>query len=143
VGIFEEIATTDTLGRRSGPRKRHPLEEKRRIVEETLVAGASVAVVARRNHVNANQVFGWRRQYREGTLGAVAQDDAKMLPVEVSTPTILPTERATAPAPIQSPRVESTSRRIEIRLRNGHGIVLHGWTDDDALLSAIDLLLKR
>jgi hypothetical protein len=36
VGIFaEEIVTTDTLGRRTGPRMRHTIEEKLRIVEET------------------------------------------------------------------------------------------------------------
>ena len=42
--------------------------ERRRIVEETLVAGASVAVIARSHGVNANQVFNWRRLYREGRL---------------------------------------------------------------------------
>ena len=43
--------------------------EKRRIVEETLEAGASVARVARRHAINANQVFYWRKKYREGRLG--------------------------------------------------------------------------
>lgn len=43
--------------------------EKRRIVEETLVEGSSVAAVARRHDVNANLVFGWRRLYRQGLLG--------------------------------------------------------------------------
>jgi hypothetical protein len=34
VGIFaEEIVTTDTLGRRTGPWMRHTIEEKLRIVE--------------------------------------------------------------------------------------------------------------
>ncbi len=51
-------------------RRRWPLDLKRRIVEETLAAGASVAVVARRHGVNANQVFTWRRQHRRGLLGA-------------------------------------------------------------------------
>ena len=50
--------------------RRRPAEEKRRIVEETLAPGASVAVVARRHDVNANQVFMWRRQYRAGKLGS-------------------------------------------------------------------------
>ncbi len=48
--------------------KRWPIALKCRIVEETFVAGASVAVVARRNNANANQVFAWRKQYRQGTL---------------------------------------------------------------------------
>jgi transposase len=47
-------------------RRRRSIEEKRRIVEETLAAGASVARVARRHAVNANQVFYWRKKYREG-----------------------------------------------------------------------------
>jgi Transposase len=79
VGIFEEIVTTDTLGRRTGPRMRHTIEEKLRIVEETRAKGASVAAVARRHHVNPNQVFAWRRQHRSGLLNAQgAKGDAKM-----------------------------------------------------------------
>jgi transposase len=96
VGIFaEEIVTTDTLGRRTGPRTRHTIEEKLRIVEETRARGASVAMVARRHNVNPNQVFAWRQLYRRGLLNPRAtKSDAKMLPVKVSTPTVLPTERA-------------------------------------------------
>jgi transposase len=43
------------------PRQRRSIADKRRMVEETLVEGASVARVARAHGVNANQVFGWRR----------------------------------------------------------------------------------
>jgi transposase len=49
-------------------RQRRSAKEKRRIVEETLEAGTSVARVARRHAVNANQVFYWRKKYREGLL---------------------------------------------------------------------------
>jgi len=49
-------------------RKRWSVEEKRRIVELTLVPGASVARVAQAEGVNANQVFLWRRAYRNGEL---------------------------------------------------------------------------
>jgi hypothetical protein len=45
------------------------VKERREIVEETLVASASVARAARRHDVNANQVFYWRKLYREGRLG--------------------------------------------------------------------------
>jgi transposase len=55
---------------------------KRRIVEETLEAGASVARVARRHAVNTNQVFYWRKKYREGRLGK--GQSSKLLPVTVS-----------------------------------------------------------
>jgi transposase len=44
------------------------LEEKRRIVEETLSEGASVALVARTHGVNANLLFTWRKLYQAGRL---------------------------------------------------------------------------
>ena len=57
-------------------RQRRSIAEKRRIVEETLLHGASVARVARAHGVNANQVFGWRRLYLAGTTwGAQAGDE--------------------------------------------------------------------
>lgn len=95
MGTFvEDIVTTDKLGRRTGPRTRHTLEEKLQIVEETRVRGASVATGVRRHHVNPNQVFAWRQLYRRGLLDRHSvKGDAKMLPVQVSTPTVLPTER--------------------------------------------------
>lgn len=52
-------------------RRRRTAQEKVAIVQETLVPGASVSAVARRHGVNANQVFGWRKQYQEGSLTAV------------------------------------------------------------------------
>ncbi len=62
-----EQTTLETI--KQTKRRRRSLEEKRRIVEETLESGASVARVARRHAVNANQVFYWRKKYREGRLG--------------------------------------------------------------------------
>ena len=56
----------------TGPRRQHTIEEKRRIVEETHVKGASVATVAPRDDLNANQVFDWRQLYRQGLLDANA-----------------------------------------------------------------------
>jgi len=57
--------------------------EERRIVEETLEPEASVARVARAHGVNANQVFAWRRQYRQGSLGE-NRETANLLPVRVT-----------------------------------------------------------
>jgi transposase-like protein len=146
VGIFaEEIVTTDTLGRRTGPRMRHTIEEKLRIVEETRAKGASVAAVARRHHLNPNQVFAWRREHRRGSLSAqAAKGDAKMLPVKVSTPTVLPSERSAPTSASESPSdPKQASRLIEIRLRNGHSIVVRGRVDVEALSRVIDLLVQR
>ena len=55
--------------KRRGPYRHHPLAQKRAIVEETLQPGASVAQIARKHGVNANQVFLWRKIYREQHFG--------------------------------------------------------------------------
>jgi transposase-like protein len=60
-------------------------EEKRRIVEATLVSGASIARVAREHGVNAHQVFQWRYEYRNGTGWAASkQPRPELLPVTVA-----------------------------------------------------------
>ena len=50
----------------SSKRVHRSAEEKRRIVEATLVPGASIVRVARENGVNANQVFQWLYEYKSG-----------------------------------------------------------------------------
>ena len=67
-------------------------EERRRIVEETLASGTSVAIVARAHGVNANQVFGWRKLYQAGLLGSPQAESVgeastscvRLLPVSIS-----------------------------------------------------------
>jgi transposase len=49
-----------------------------------MLPGASVAKVALRHGVNANQVFQWRRLYRDGKLGTAPANAIKLLPVSVS-----------------------------------------------------------
>jgi len=136
-----ESVATDALGRRTGPRQRHTLEEKRRIVEETHVRGASVATVARRHQVNANQVFAWRQLYREGLLGEKAAGEvAEMLPVKVTTPTVLPTEHPRV-RPAGTPR-RCSPGCIEIELPSGAYIRVHGPVDRHALKQVVALLVR-
>lgn len=81
--------SVDTLGQPAlastvkKKQRRRTIKERRDIVEETLVPGASVARVARRHDVNANQVFYWRKLYREGRLGISLA--TPLLPVKVKT----------------------------------------------------------
>lgn len=65
---------------RRGPYRHHRLEFKRAVVEETLRPGASVALIARTHGLNANQVFLWRKLYRESQLGDAS---SAMLPVSI------------------------------------------------------------
>ena len=138
----DESVVTDALGRRTGPRRQYTLEEKRRIVEETRVKGASVSSVARRYEVNPNQVFAWRQMYRRGLLNRdAASETTQMLPVRVSTPTVLPTKAAAAVG--RAARLERASKLIEIKLANGHSVVLRGRVDAKTLSRVLDVLVRR
>ena len=139
----EDTVATDSLGRRTGPRRPHSLEEKLQIVKETHVVGASVSTVARRHNVNPNQVFAWRQLYRQGLLkpGASA-GSSPLLPVKVSTPTVLPTERARR-IPREMVVAERRSSGIEIKLANGHSVAVYGRVDAKALARVIDVLVRR
>ena len=75
--------------------QRHSLEFKRRLVEQTLLPGVSVARIAREHGVNANQVFSWRKLQREGLLGEEGKAVANLLPVTVTAGTG-PTTASTA-----------------------------------------------
>ena len=108
-------------------RRRRTVEEERRIVEETLEAGASVARVARRHAVNANQVFYWRKKYREGRLGK--GPSSRLLPVTLSDSTC-------GKSASSSPAVGS----LEIKLSKGT-VRVAGHVDLVVLRTAIECLL--
>jgi|SRR5215469_1757262 len=93
-------------------RQRRSIAEKRRMVEETLVPGASVARVARAQGVNANQLFGWRRLYLAGRLGQ-PKPGVKLLAVRVSES--LATPVAVERSGIDIPKPHSGTIHLELR----------------------------
>jgi transposase len=66
-----------------GRRRRHSVEEKRRLVEEATSPGNSVSMVARKYGVSASQLFRWRRLAEEGALEAMSADEAVVPESEV------------------------------------------------------------
>src|SRR5215471_6532929 len=75
---------SETLLVESPSKRRHrSKQERRQVVEETFHPGASVAVIARQHGVNANQVFHWRKLYREGRLD-LATAAAQLVPVRIA-----------------------------------------------------------
>ena len=83
------IAATTTVAVKRKDRQHRSIAERLRVVEETLVPGASVALVARAHGVNANQVFAWRKLHLTGKLidkgsKAVTPTAPRLLPVNVS-----------------------------------------------------------
>jgi transposase len=97
-------------------RRRHAPAFKLKVVEETL-AGESVSIVSRRHNINANQVFKWRKLYREGKLG---QASPALLPVEVAVE-----DKA------------STVSGLEVTLADGTRLCAHGDVGSELLRVAI------
>ena len=114
------------------------MAEKRRIVELTLEPGASVAKVARAHGVNANQVFAWRRQYRQGSLGAGQAETANLLPVHV-TGTRLSKAHGTGRRQAAQGTAEAAGA-IYVELPKGQ-LRITGRVDAEALRAVLEQLL--
>jgi transposase len=61
VAAFHEVTVIEDSARR----RSWSVEEKARIVAESLDPAVSVSAVAERHGLNPNQLYGWRRQFRE------------------------------------------------------------------------------
>ena len=97
-------------------RRRWGEAEKRRIVAESYQPGVSVSVVARRNDVNANLVFSWRRRFRE---------QGGMLP------------------PPDAGADASAVGRMEIALSDGSRVIVDREVDGAALGRVLSALARR
>ena len=141
MGTSLEAAMTDKLGRRSGPRRKYTIAEKRAMVEETQLRGASVPEVAQRHGVNANLLSVWRRLYREGLLKEEQPQvpGGALLPVKVSTPTVMPTERASSPKRVRS----EPSTYLEVEFVGGARLRIGGALDRQLLKDLISVLTAR
>jgi transposase len=109
-------------------RRRRSLEEKLKIVEQTMEPGASVARIARQHGINANLIFNWRKQHLRGVLGA-AGANSSLLPVRV-------TEGA-------ADAIGSASSTGTIHIKFGKArIRIEGKADAQALSAVLERLLR-
>ena len=109
------------------PRRRWSEAEKRRIVAESYQPGVSVSVVARRNDVNANLVFNWRRRFREqGGFVPVVVEPAGMLP---------------PPSAVGADAL--ATGRMEIALADGSRVIVDREVDGAALGRVLSALGRR
>ena len=113
------------------PARRRSKQERRRIVEESLQPGVSVARLARAHQVNANQIFHWRKLYREGLLADNEEKPAtQWLPVRLAD--VAPEEpRRAEPA--------QTGGAIEVELPRGR-VRIEGAADAGVLRLVLELL---
>jgi len=92
-------------------RIRRTVEQKRRIVEASLVPGVSIARVAREHGVNANQLFQWRYEYRKGNLRGGQSAHPELLAVSLAAEQ--PALAMTQPASIHIDLPGRASIRVE------------------------------
>lgn len=104
-------------------------DEKRRIVEESLQQGASIAEVARRHALNANLLFTWRRQMGVGL--SVQTEPMPILPVTIA--------RGLA----AQGHCPDAAGQMEIVLSEGDRIIVRADVETAALTRVLKALSRR
>ena len=112
-----------------GPYRRHTIEFKRAVVEQSLQPGASVSRLARLHDINANQIFAWRKAYQEGRLGA-----ATFVP-------IILTDTDSEDALEMLDTQEAAFGRLTIE-RKGARLTVEGRPDAQVLAQVLAVLLR-
>lgn len=123
------VMGTTATGRRH---RRWPEALKREIVAASLAPGASVSIVARQYDVNANQVFSWRKRYREDACAPPNSTVPQLVPVVITAEQ----DAVAAQPPIVTEKIEiDVSGKYRIRVACGF--------DGQALRRVLDVLERR
>lgn len=122
----------------TGPerRRRWSLEEKLRILAQSVAPGSSASLVCRLHGISSGQLYTWRRQFRTGELTGFA-------PV-VLAPPIAELPLATEPldpVPRLAEPDQPTDGMIEVELPSGVKLRLTGAVDEGALRRVLSALL--
>ena len=132
---------TDKLGRRTGPRRKYSVVEKRAMVEETQVHGASVPEVAQRHGVNANLLSVWRRLYRRGLLTSELSRGSGGVAARERSPRPRCCRPSARCHPKRRSRVAHLS--VEVEFAGGQRLRIHGAVDRHLLRELIAALSSR
>ena len=104
-------------------------DEKRRIVEESLQQGASIAEVARRYELNANLLFTWRRKIGVEPTGQ--PDPMPILPVTIAS------------GSVAEERCPTAVGQMEIVLSGDDRIIVWADVETAALTRVLKALSRR
>lgn len=126
------VMGTNGLGDGRRRNRSWPEALKREIVAATLASGASVSVIARQYDVNANQLFIWRRRFREEPRAQAVAPSAQLVPVVI----------AAEPAAVATPP-SSVPEKIEIDVAGKYRVRIGGIVDEQALRCVLDVLERR
>jgi transposase len=121
----------------AGPerRRRWSVEEKLRILAQSVAPGSSASLVCRLHGISSGQLYTWRRQFRTGELTGFA-------PVLVAPTDELPV----APAPIDRMPPDGATDRptgggvIEVELPSGAKLRIAGAVDAALLRQVLSAL---
>ena len=125
------LDSIEKLGSAGGEHRRRiwSTDQKRRIIAESFAPGASVAEVARRYGLNANQLFTWRRRDRAARSASDVGALMNIVPVRVVTD-----------AAAAAPAARASMGRMEIALVSGERIVVGPDVDATALSRIVKAL---
>ena len=128
-----------SIGRR---RRRWSEAQKRQIVAETHEPGVSVPMVAQRYNLNANQIFRWRRLFREPERAGAA---GRFVPVVVEAAPGEEPNAATMSPPSESVVAggQPATGRMEIVLSGDRRVIVDRTVDGAALSRVIAVLERR
>ena len=121
----------------TGPerRRRWSLEEKLRILAQSVAPGSSASLVCRLHGISSGQLYTWRRQFRTGELTGFA-------PVRLALPVeelALASEPA-GPGPAPPGPDRPADGIIEVELPSGVKLRLSGAVDEGALRRVLSAL---
>ena len=122
----------------TGPerRRRWSLEEKLRVLAQSVAPGSSASLVCRLHGISSGQLYTWRRQFRTGELTGFA-------PVRLAPPVAeLPLAAASVdPMPTPPEADRPAGGIIEVELPSGVKLRLTGAVDEAALRRVLSALL--
>ncbi len=124
----------EVLSAADGVRRRHWSDaDKLRIVEESFLGHRQASATARRHGISRSLLTTWRRQFRNGELGAMR------------TPMFTPLAVAAAPpaSASEASRASIPDDRLEIVLGNGRRLVVPVDVDPEALARLLPVIEGR
>ena len=121
----------EVLSAADGVRRRHWSDaDKLRIVEESFVGHRQASATARRHGISRSLLTTWRRQFRNGELGAMRTP--MFTPVSVA---------AAAPTSVsEPPPASSAENRVEIVLGNRRRLMVPVDMDPEALARLLPIV---
>jgi transposase len=125
-GEFRRVEVITGVGRR----RKWPEEVKARIVMESFADGAVISEVAQHHGLRPQQLFDWRRRFRQSRPATEVPGPVSFAPVVVDRPVPMPTEAPPSAAPL------AASTEFEIAIGSAT-VRLRGAVDAKALTAVL------